>query len=182
MSVAPDLIDPVLGFRAFEVGPDRLLRSPRVKGWVWKPGRVTARCRQTRLTGWVTHIAPGRNCTCGLYAYSELDRRLEDGPWCIAAIAAWGEMELHQSGFRTQHACAVALAAAPDVDLAGRELIVDTAEHYGVGAVPLRKLSEEGSRFARPISTVLTQPKRPRGLRLRSRRSEPTEPTFLELA
>jgi hypothetical protein len=151
MSVAPDLIDPVLGFRAFEVGSDGLLRSPWVDGWVWRPGMVTARCRQTRLTGWVTHIAPGRNCTCGLYAYTELDGRLLEGGRCIASIAAWGEMELHAAGFRAQHACAVALAAGPDTDLAERELIARTAERYSVMAVPLRKLVEEGSRHARAL-------------------------------
>jgi hypothetical protein len=156
VSIAPDLVEPVLGFRAFEVGSDLLLCSPWVNGWVWRPGVVTARCRQTSLMVWgVTHVAPESNCTCGLYAYRELDGRLTDGGWCIAAVAAWGEMELHASGFRAQHACVVALAAAPHAGLAERELIGRTAERYGVNAVPLRKLSEEGSRHARPVSHAL---------------------------
>jgi hypothetical protein len=161
MNVAPDLIDPVLGFRAFEVGPDCLLRSPWASSWVWRPGAVTARCRQTRLTGWVTHAAPGRNCTCGLYAYNELDQRLLEGAWCVGAIAAWGEMELHPSGFRTQHACVVALAAAPGVGLADRELISRTAERYGLSTVPVRKLAEEGLLHARPVSSPQSGTKRP---------------------
>ena len=152
MSVAPDLIDPVLGFRAFDLGPDQLLRSPWVNGWVWRPGVVTARCREPRWTGWgVTHVAPDPKCTCGLYAYAGLDSRLRDGGWCIAAVAAWGEMEVHKSGFRAQHACAVALAAAPGSSLAERQLIVQTAERYGVPAVPLRKLHETGSLHAQPL-------------------------------
>ena len=161
MNVAPDLIDPVLGFRAFEVGPDCLLRSPWVNGWVCGRAWVTARCRQTRLTGWVTHAAPGRNCTCGLYAYNELDQRLLEGAWCVGAIAAWGDMALHPSGFRTQHACVVALAAAPGVGLVDRELIVRTGERYGLSTVPLRRLAEEGALHARPVSRTLSGTKRP---------------------
>jgi hypothetical protein len=155
VNVAPDLVEPVLGFRAFEVGADLLLQSPWMHGWVWRPGVVTARCRQTHLMVWgVTHVAPGRNCTCGLYGYRELDRRLAKGDWCVAAIAAWGEMELHESGFRAQHACAVALAAPARAGLDERELISRTAERYGVNAVPLRKLAEEGRRYAQPVATA----------------------------
>jgi glycine cleavage system H protein len=122
---------------------------------------VTARCHITTLTGSVTHAAPGRNCTCGLYAYTQLDPRLKDGDWCIAAIAAWGDLEVHSSGFRAQHACVVALAAAPRTGLAERELIARSAERYGVKAVPLRKLAQEGTRHARPLSTALSPPARP---------------------
>ena len=112
---------------------------------------VTARCRQTRLTGWVTHTAPGRNCTCGLYAYEELDPRLLHGAWCLAAVAAWGEVEVHPSGFRAQHACAVALAAGSGTSMDERELIGRTAERYGVDVVPVRRLAEAGRRHAQPL-------------------------------
>jgi hypothetical protein len=159
---APDLVEPVLGFRAFEVGSDLLLRSPWVDGWVWRPGVVTARCRQPHLMVWgVTHLAPAQNCSCGLYAYREIDSRLAKGEWCVGAVAAWGEIELHASGFRAQHACAVALAATPRMGLDERELIARTAERYGVEAVPLRRLAEEGLRHARPVAS----PSRPRARR-----------------
>ena len=150
MTAAPDLVEPLLGFRAFEVGRDRVLRSLS-SGSVWEPGVVTARCRQTRLTGSVTHAAPGRNCTCGLYAYRELESRLRTGDWCIAAVAAWGEVEIHPSGFRAQHACAVALAAGSDTSIGRRELIARTAERYGVAAVSVRRLQAEGLRHAQPL-------------------------------
>jgi hypothetical protein len=152
VSAAPDLIEPVLGFRAFEVGDDLLLRSPQMDSWAWRPGTVTTRCTRTRLTGWVTHVAPGRNCSCGLHAYRQLEPRLKEGDWSVAAIAAWGEMELHATGFRAQHACVVALAATPRLGLEERHLVARTAERYGVAAVPLRKLYDEGSRNAQPVA------------------------------
>jgi hypothetical protein len=158
---APDLAEAVLGFRAFELGADGRLRSLSAYGTVWRPGMVTARCHLAALPGSVTHAAPGRNCTCGLYAYTQLDPRLKDGDWCIAAIAAWGDLEVHQSGFRAQHACVVALAATPSASLTERELIARSAERYGVKAVALRKLVEEGSRHAQPLSAAVTAPARP---------------------
>lgn len=158
MTRAPDLAEPVLGFRAFEVGADLRLHSLTRHGTVWRPGVVTAYCRRTRLTGWATHAAPGRTCTCGLYAYTQLDPRLKDGDWCIAAVAAWGSLEVHSIGFRAQHACVVAVAAAPPAGLPKRELIARCAERYGVKSVALRKLPEEALRHARPLGPLVGLP------------------------
>jgi hypothetical protein len=154
MTRAPDLAEPVLGFRAFDVCEDGRLISVTGHGTVWRPGVVTAYCRRP---GFSSHPAPAHDCTCGLYAYTELDPRLKQGERCIAAIAAWGNMEVHETGFRAQRACVLALAATPAADLLQRRLIFASAERYGVPAVPLRHLEAEGLRHARPLSRALVR-------------------------
>src|SRR5665213_2581201 len=62
----PDLIAPVLGFRAWRLDHDFLL-SPSTGEW-WPPGtELEARC----LRGAHLEVAPAHGCDCGIYAYYE---------------------------------------------------------------------------------------------------------------
>src|SRR5436190_4553404 len=65
VSAAPDLIEPVLGFRAWMVAAGGELRPMGMRSGAWTPGVVTAVCAEGR-----PHAAPDTDCSCGLYAYT----------------------------------------------------------------------------------------------------------------
>ena len=58
------------------------------------------------------HAPPVADCMCGLYALTDpADRRLDfRADQAVGAIAAWGDLEVHRTGFRAEHACVTALA------------------------------------------------------------------------
>src|SRR3954465_746626 len=105
---APDFIEPLIGFRAGRVEDDgALVPWALVGSGAWAAGVNTAVCHAGRK-----HRPPDPGCMCGLYALaSPSDRRLHgsDGQ-IVGAIAAWGDVELHRTGFRAEHAAVVALA------------------------------------------------------------------------
>ena len=71
---------------------------------------------------------------CGLYALTDpADRRLDfRADQAVGAIAAWGDMEVHRTGFRASHACVTALAMP---DGAGYEM----REALARAGAPLRR-------------------------------------------
>ena len=101
-----------------------------------------------------THSAPAPNCGCGLYAYHDpIDPSKQASglysimymyadrpstPRITGAIAAWGQIEVHETGFRAEKARIVALClddkCATDKDR--RKQIEDAAKTYGAEAVP----------------------------------------------
>jgi len=146
---APDLCEPVVGYRAWHLADDGVLRPWSFPEHPWEPGVTTASC--ARVPG---HPAPVTSCSCGLYALSDpSDRRLNfSGDQAIGAIAAWGDLEVHRTGFRAQHACVVALAVP---DRAGAELVARleaAAARHRVALVPARSLSAEARRHGAPLS------------------------------
>lgn len=122
MSLAPDLVSPVIGFRAWRLGRDRLL-SPYIP-CRWEGRTMHAECYDANRTllrgeGWLAepHPSPHPSCQCGIYAYHRPGLRAYYGEWAWAEgiIAAWGRIEVHADGFRTEHARIEALAR-PDRD------------------------------------------------------------------
>ena len=99
------------------------------------------------------HEAPGAGCSCGVYAHHpfqpwvettyqevtvlvELDHRLDAGWPVYGVIAAWGRTEVHEDGFRAQHALPVALFL-PECARGSHweKAIRDVAAAYGIPAV-----------------------------------------------
>jgi hypothetical protein len=133
----------------------------RSTGKPWVPGRNDAVCAQLWTTtaavvtvdGYVlnathvewTHKAPDPNCGCGLYAMHTIDVALEHAAvwgvtWVLGAVLGWGALEVHDDGWRAQHACVVALAIQREVIEPGagvrRQSVRAVAERYRAELVP----------------------------------------------
>lgn len=148
---APDLTRPVLGFRSWELSYDGSLRSFARESW-WRIGVNEAHCPLLNPP----HQAPDHDCLCGLYALHTLmdltDYGLSnDGLYVVGAIAAWGPMEIHETGFRTRYARMLALADAE----AHHDLRLAAAEHYRVPLVPMHRLEFTARAHADPVPRQL---------------------------
>lgn len=138
MSGAPDLAMPVAGFRAWWPERDGRLRPVTMSAEVWEPGVNEARCllRSSR-----PHTAPGHRCTCGIYALaSPHDPRLECDRFAVGSVAAWGEMEVHSTGFRARYACITALCFDESASTAHLTWLRAAAARYRVPLVHRRAL------------------------------------------
>jgi hypothetical protein len=147
--LAPDLIQPVVGYRLWRLGTDGLW-SPYVEDR-WTQGVHTAVCRAQAPVH--ADASPGHDCTCGIYAWYDpcpilgwaATRHLVAG-----AVALWGEIELHPFGMRARHATVVALVAPPWPRTKRRRL-TDVARDLDVDAVPARRLRTEALRHGAPV-------------------------------
>jgi hypothetical protein len=78
---------------------------------VWRRGVNEATCDGS------DHAAPHPRCQCGLYAFHR-PTPLNAFPRELAgAIAAFGGIEVHEEGFRSQYARVIALARLPDMPI-----------------------------------------------------------------
>lgn len=117
---APDLTEPLLGFRVWELTPRGRLKSQYAQTlWPSKGDRaVRARCIQiwpadspvtgrgpmSQHRGSQDH-APYRHCSCGLYAYydPEILQTSAYGKNTIAGVvSSWGRIVPHPTGFRAE--------------------------------------------------------------------------------
>jgi hypothetical protein len=134
---APDLVEPVIGYRQWRQ-QDRTLWSPFVD-FRWARGVNTARCG----TG-AGHSdpPPGHGCVCGIHAWYRPAPRLGYAtPDLIGgAVALWGEIELHPTGMRAQHAAIVALVL-PLSRTPKRRRVMALAASLEVDTVPARHLA-----------------------------------------
>jgi hypothetical protein len=135
----------LVGYRRWCVGPDATLWPAGTipeAGDVhraWEPGPNVAWCP---LHG---HAAPDLACTCGLHAYAAPPEQVHG--FVLGAIAAWGAVCLHPSGFRAEHAQVTALVeglGSIDADA--------IAARYGVPVVPLELLEAEAQRHGAPVA------------------------------
>ena len=140
---APDFFAAVVGYRAWHVEDDGTLRPWTFSALPWTPGANRAVCARD-----VRHAPPVADCMCGLYALTDpADRRLDfRADQAVGAIAAWGELEVHRTGFRAEHACVTALALPDRAGFEQREALARAAERYGVPLVAPDRLSDEAQR------------------------------------
>jgi glycine cleavage system H protein len=140
---APDFVEAVVGYRAWHVEDDGTLRPWTFTALPWQPGANRAVCARD-----VRHAPPVADCMCGLYALTDpADRRLDfRADQAVGAIAAWGDLEVHRSGFRAEHACVTALALPDRAGYEQREALARAAERYGVPLVAADRLSDEALR------------------------------------
>lgn len=149
-SSAPDLIEPVIGYRQWSVCASRLY-SP-FHGELWEDVELHASC----VLG--THDAvdvPAQECTCGVYAYYDPPPRSAATPRQLVtgAVVMWGHLQLHGSGMRASHARIVALAL-PLTKGPKRRRLNAAAAYLEVPVVPLRqiKLVASGYGAAAPLA------------------------------
>jgi hypothetical protein len=113
---APDCIGKLLGVRLFKPRPPWASSTPRKDrlyslcfDHVWIPGKdVRAECRSFGGRKAAEHFSPYEECMCGLYAFYSYWLA-----WCenvgygvskiFAVVSAWGEIEEHTDGFRSEH-------------------------------------------------------------------------------
>src|SRR5215210_7456769 len=130
VSEAPDLIEPVVGFRKWRVVADHLT-SPYIP-LRWDEPVAHARCYPANRTllfgaGWLDepHDAPHPDCKCGIYAWHEPPaiRPKRDVDEAFGVVSLWGRIEVHATGMRAEHARIEALAHHPELgDLHARRL------------------------------------------------------------
>jgi hypothetical protein len=152
---APDLTEPVVGYRAWKVIGERL-HSPYIP-CRWDGRLMHAICSPAyrkvhRGIGWLTepHRSPDPRCACGIYAYHRPGLRSYFGEfmWLEGIVTAWGRIEVHSEGLRAEHAriealaepaaseptrshAAHAIAARLEVPLVARERLLDVAADFG---------------------------------------------------
>jgi glycine cleavage system H lipoate-binding protein len=171
VSRAPDFIEPAAGYRAWRLGHRDELLPFGAPAAPWARGVNEATCERHFL-GWrptTSHAAPAPDCTCGFYALHDPgDKRLDfytraghgvssPAP-AVGAIAAWGDMEVHRTGFRAQFACVIALAEHPRMSRSEREAVWRAAERYGVPLVPWGELRDAALREAAPLPPLDPDP------------------------
>jgi hypothetical protein len=159
---APDLIEPVVGFRAWRLGSGRLL-SPYIP-CRWEGRTMHARCFDANRTllrgeGWLSapHSSPHPDCQCGIYAYHRPGLRAYYGDfaWAEGIVAAWGRVEVHADGFRTEHARIEALAR-PDRDEPGVIRTIEAiAARFEVPLLERSALADAAGAFGRPLPDSL---------------------------
>lgn len=119
--VAPDYLDPVVGWRSWlVVEADRKLRlRSLIFPVVWQPGsEFAAECRRRSLLPWrrrsARHVAPAEQCACGVYAAADLATAVHylttpcwegDGLLrVLGRVSLWGDLVEHERGWRGSHA------------------------------------------------------------------------------
>jgi hypothetical protein len=157
---APDLFEPVVGFRQWRVGAQGL-RSI-VCDVTWPQATMAARC----LTGGhPQEVAPATACRCGVHAWYELTPRTASAAsdYVAGAVLLWGAIELHATGMRGQH-CRIVALALPLSRWGKRRRIVDVAHRLGVPVVRHRDLRAVARQYGSPVPTGM----RPAAVWLRS--------------
>ncbi len=160
MTQAPDLIEPVIGFRKWRL-TSRGLTSPYIP-LPWSRPVMEARCywspllaKQDRVKG--AHLAPHPTCRCGIYAdYEPKPRPPLPYVWSVFGIVTvWGRIELHREGMRAQHARVEALALSAEWALRQRRGIERAAADLGVDLVDYRSLGERAEDYGRHLPAFL---------------------------
>jgi hypothetical protein len=140
----------VVGYRSWYVGLDATLWPA---GWVpatrgsarvhrpWRAGVNTASCPLH------PHPAPDLGCTCGLHALLEPPE--PSFGFIAGAVAAWGRVQVHANGFRSEHAQITALVEPP-----GAADTAAIAARYRVPVVPRELLEREALRHGAHIDPV----------------------------
>src|SRR3954467_11906176 len=154
VTLAPDLIEPVVAFRAWRVLDDRLL-SPYIP-CRWEGRVMHAACYPANRSllfgrGWlaVPHQSPHPDCKCGIYAYHRpgAQQYFGEWEWVEGVVSVWGRIEAHADGLRAEHARVEALTGRPAI-----------AAHLGVEHIGRGALPEAAARYGAPLPAELLPP------------------------
>lgn len=156
--VAPDLVEPVVGFRQWQLDGCGL-RSMRYDE-PWRHATLTARCRARTHPG---EAAPVSDCSCGVYAwYRPCPRTASAGSADLVhgAVVLWGRIELHPAGMRGQF-CRIVSLALPLARGRKRYRLLEAAERLRVPAVPHRALAHFAAAYGSPVPGQLIPRREP---------------------
>jgi hypothetical protein len=132
-TAAPDLIEPVIGFRNWRI-VDGVLTSPYA-GTAWHEPLLCARC----LDG--EHDAPHPGCDCGVSAYHGPQVRFStvDFRGVSGIVTLWGRIEVHPDRMRAEFARVEALALYSRWSARQRDAVTTAARRLGVDLVDLHE-------------------------------------------
>jgi DNA invertase Pin-like site-specific DNA recombinase len=154
MDFAPDLIEPIIGFRHWRLVDGALTSMFSMTPWA--ASEITARCPAARHDPAET---PSPGCTCGIYAYYDpcprtaaMTRDLVGG-----AVVVWGRVEAHGTGVRAEHARIVGLDL-PLIRGPKRRAVTQVAERLGVPVLAHRKLEAAALANGSPLPAALRPP------------------------
>ena len=156
---APDLIEPVIGFRQWRMASEGLLSITCEEKW--PEATLVARCLASRGGDChPQHAAPVSACSCGIHAWYKPCPRTASAPtrdWVAGAVVLWGAIELHGSGMRAQH-CRIVALALPLSCWGKRRRLVEVARRLGVPAVRHCDLEAIASSHGAPVPMALRPP------------------------
>jgi hypothetical protein len=164
---APDLIEPVVGFRNWRIlrtGPARGELSSPYFPVTWSERVVRAECRRWRTTEALLetqHAAPQPGCGCGIRAYHaptgefcKVDHRGVSG-----IVTVWGRIEIGADEMRAELARVEALAVYSRWSRRQRDAVQEVAVNLGAELVDLRELGAAAASFgAPPPASLLSEP------------------------
>ena len=148
---APDLIEPVIGFRQWRLAGEELQSLSCEERW--PAATHVARCLVAEHGD---EPPPVADCTCGIYAwYVPRPRTASAGTpdYVAGAVVLWGAIELHATGMRAERCRIVALA----LPLFGRkrDRVQRIARRLGIAAVPHRALLAAAAEHGAPLPETL---------------------------
>jgi hypothetical protein len=160
-AAAPDLIEPVVGFRKWRLVRDHLT-SPYIP-LRWDESVISARCFPANRSllfgeGWLDepHSAPHPQCKCGVYAWHRLPRSaVPDPDRALGVVELWGRIEVHADGMRAECAAIRALGFAPALGTGHRRRMESIADPLGVELVEERFLVETAQRYGAALPASL---------------------------
>lgn len=157
-------VNPVIGFRSWKLDAGRVCLSGRIANVPWEFKKPTqAKCcegffkKPRREVG--VHDSPHLYCTCGLYGYfgpERLDNFVITERSIFGAMVAWGNVVVHERGFRAATARPLALAygqpTKPSLsDKDWENLARKIAENYSIPIIPLDDLAPYALTFGQSI-------------------------------
>jgi hypothetical protein len=161
-SRAPDLIEPVTGFRKWRLVGDHL-KSPFIP-LRWERAVVHARCYPANRSllfgeGWLDepHEAPHPDCRCGIYAWHGLPSPgpVPDPDRVFGVVALWGRIEVHADGMRGEHAQVCALGIPPSMGASHRARLRSIAGRLGVALADESELPRVALEYGSPLPAAL---------------------------
>ena len=167
-SEAPDLIEPVVGFRSWRT-LDGHISSPYVPVR-WHDPVLHAVCHQSVAVHGQRfvdgpHRAPHHDCRCGIYAYHAPPHRFAkiDFRTVPGIVTMWGRIEVHRGGMRAEHARICALAFFDGWGGRQRRAAGEVAATLSVELIRYDEMQEASGRFGTrlPASLLPDAPARP---------------------
>ncbi len=167
---APDFVEPIVGYRAWRAAEGGRLvpwSAGRAGAGAWTPGVNQAVCLHRGMHP--GKAPPVADCSCGLYALARHDdARLRPAREAVGAIVAWGDVEVHATGFRAQYAAVVAIGIPEDADPAHLRELRAAAARYGVAAVAVDHLPDTALEYGRPVAfEAIVAPRRRSAITIR---------------
>jgi hypothetical protein len=149
---APDLVDPIVGFRQWRISEGALWSL--YSGVQWSTAELRATCTAGRHD---PTLAPTKSCSCGIYAcYDPCPLMASAGTpdFVAGAVVVWGRVEVHATGMRAEHARIVGLEQPLTYGAKRRELDA-VAEHLSVPVVPHSRLEAVAMAHGLPLDPCL---------------------------
>lgn len=164
MSDAPDLIEPVVGFRDWRTVGGRLFS--RHLDVEWTEPVVRALClppssgSDAAGSALEQHSPPQRGCQCGVHAYHRPSGEFPrvDARGVSGVVTLWGRIEVYAEGMRAEWARLEALGVYHQWSSRRRTEVVAIADRLGLDLVDLEDLQLAAARYGKPIPAGLLVP------------------------